>query len=54
LRDETRDDMHILGSLLFMWGVVPCFQFNVLVAASQKKSDFGTPKIEKNTFHGLK
>jgi hypothetical protein len=36
LRDETRADMCILGSLLFMWGVVPSFPFAVLVAASQK------------------
>jgi hypothetical protein len=28
--------MHILGGLLFMWDVVPSFQFRVSVAASQK------------------
>jgi hypothetical protein len=29
-----------------MWGVVPSFLFAVSVAASQKKPDFGTPKME--------
>jgi hypothetical protein len=39
--------MCIPGVLLFMWGVVPIFRFRVSVAASQKKPNFGTPKIEK-------
>jgi hypothetical protein len=35
LRDETRDDIHILDGLLFMWSVVPSFRFGaILVAAS--------------------
>jgi hypothetical protein len=29
-----------------MWSVVPSFLFAVLVAASQKKSDFGIPKMK--------
>jgi hypothetical protein len=36
LRDETRADMCIPVSLLFMWGVVPSFPFAVSVAAFQK------------------
>jgi hypothetical protein len=35
-----------------MWGVFPSFRFHVSVAASQKKSDFGTPKMEKALFLG--
>jgi hypothetical protein len=46
-----RDDMHILGGLLFMWGVVPSFLFNVLVAASEKPL-FSSPKMEKAFFVG--
>jgi hypothetical protein len=45
-----RADMRIPGGLLFMWGVFPIFRFRVSVAASQKKPDFGTPKIEKALF----
>jgi hypothetical protein len=45
-----RADMHIPGGLLFMWGVFPSFRFRVSVAASQKKPDFGTPKMEKALF----
>jgi hypothetical protein len=33
---ETRDDMHALGGLLFIWGVVPSFRFAVSIATSQK------------------
>jgi hypothetical protein len=29
-----------------MWGLVPSFPFVILVAASQKKPNFGTPKME--------
>jgi hypothetical protein len=36
LCDKKRDDMCIPGILLFMWGVVPSFLFDSLVAASQK------------------
>jgi hypothetical protein len=44
-----------------MWGVFPSFQFRVSVVASQKKPDFGTPKMEralfmvrnKNGLHGI-
>jgi hypothetical protein len=39
-----------MWSIYFMWGVVPSFLFVVLVAVSQKKSDFGTPKMEKTLF----
>jgi hypothetical protein len=42
--------MRIPGGLVFMWGVFPSFRFRVLVAASQKKPDFGTPKMEKALF----
>jgi hypothetical protein len=42
--------MRIPGGLLFMWGVFPSFRFRVLVAASQKKPNFGTPKMEKTLF----
>jgi hypothetical protein len=49
-RNKTRADMHILGGLLFMWGVFPSFRFHVSVAASQKKPDFGTLKMEKPLF----
>jgi hypothetical protein len=38
--------------ILFMWGVVPSFRFAISVAASQKKSDFGTPKMENTLFMG--
>jgi hypothetical protein len=34
LREETRVDMCILYGVLFMWGIVPCFPFAVLLAAS--------------------
>jgi hypothetical protein len=44
--------MRILGGLLFMWDVFPSFQFGVLIAASQKKPDFGTPKMAKALFMG--
>jgi hypothetical protein len=44
--NEMRDDICIPGGLLFMWGVVPSFRFRVSVAASQKKTDFGTLKME--------
>jgi hypothetical protein len=37
-RSETRADMCIPGGLLFMWGVVPSFQFRVSIATSQKNS----------------
>jgi hypothetical protein len=37
-----------------MWGVVPSFLFVVSVAASQKKPDFGTSKMEKTLFMGRK
>jgi hypothetical protein len=43
-------DMRIPGGLLFMWGVFPTFRFRVSVAASQKKPDFGTLKMEKALF----
>jgi hypothetical protein len=33
-----------------MCGVFPSFRFRVSVAASQKKPDFGTPKMEKALF----
>jgi hypothetical protein len=42
--------MRIPGGLLFMWGVFPSFRFPVSLAASQKKPDFGTPKMEKALF----
>jgi hypothetical protein len=42
--------MRISGGLLFMWGVFPSFRFRVLVATSQKKSDFGTLKMAKALF----
>jgi hypothetical protein len=48
---ETRADIRIIGGLLFMWDVVLSFQNIVLVAISQKKPDFGTPKW-KRTFCG--
>jgi hypothetical protein len=44
--------MRIPGGLLFMWGVVPTFQFRFSVASSQKKPDFGIPKMEKALFVG--
>jgi hypothetical protein len=50
--NEIRADICILDSLLFMWGVLPSFRFRVSVAASQKKPDFGTLKIEKALFVG--
>jgi hypothetical protein len=37
-----------------MWGVVPSFPFAVSVAASQKKSNFGAPKMENTLFVGQK
>jgi hypothetical protein len=53
-RKKTRNDMCIPGGLLFMWCIFPCFQFRVSVAASQKKPNFGTPKMEKALFVGRK
>jgi hypothetical protein len=52
--NKTRDDMCILGGLQFMWSIFPSFQFRVSVAASQKKPDFGTSKMEKALFMGRK
>jgi hypothetical protein len=40
--------MRIPGGLLFMWGVFPSFRFHISVAASQKKPNFGTPKMKKH------
>jgi hypothetical protein len=52
LRDEMGDDMCIPGGILFMRGVVPSFSFAVSVAASQKKPDSSTPKMENTLFVG--
>jgi hypothetical protein len=40
--------MHILGGLLFMWGVVPIFRFAVLVAASQENHISALQKWKKH------
>jgi hypothetical protein len=50
LCEEKRAEMCILGGLLFMRGLVPSFLFVVSVAASQKKPDFDTPKMENTLF----
>jgi hypothetical protein len=47
-----RVDILITGGLLFIWDVVLSFQNIVLVAISQQKSDFGTPKMENTHFVG--
>jgi hypothetical protein len=52
LHDKTRADMCIQGGLLFIWGVVHSFPFAVSVVALQKKTYFGTPKIENTLFMG--
>jgi hypothetical protein len=44
--------MFILGGLLFIWGVVPSFRSRVSIAASEKKPDFSTLKMEKAHFVG--
>jgi hypothetical protein len=46
--NETRVDMRILGDLLFMWGVVPCFKFCVSIAASQKNPVSALRKWKKH------
>jgi hypothetical protein len=53
MREETRADMCIPGGLLFMWGLVPSFEFVVLVAASQQ-TRFCHSKNGKQTFCGTK
>jgi hypothetical protein len=52
LRDETRADMCIPCVLLFMWGIVSSFRLAFSVAFTEKKSDFGTPKMENTLFVG--
>jgi hypothetical protein len=46
-RNEMRDDMHIPGGLLFMWGVVPSFLISCFGSCFTKKTNFSTLKTEK-------
>jgi hypothetical protein len=45
--------MHILGGMLFIWGIVPSFRYSVSVTASQK-TRFQHSKNGKSTFRGTK
>jgi hypothetical protein len=47
-RNEMRAYMRIPGGLPFIWGVVPSFQFNFLLAASQKNPISALQKWKKH------
>jgi hypothetical protein len=44
--------MRVMGGLLFLWDIVLSFQNIVSVAASQKKTEFDTLRIENTLFMG--